>query len=140
MIDNLVLRLVSKNLYTNVVGFSIGYSKNIIDKTKFSKKLDNPTNSFIKIKNILLEEYDLLINEKTFIRKISIWFSGLTNKKIEQLNMFDNNNYNDEDKLERALNNLKLRYGKNVILRGISYTESGTQLLRNKLIGGHNAE
>ena len=54
--------------------------------------------------------------------------------------MFDNNNYNDEDKLERALNNLKLRYGKNVILRGISYTESGTQLLRNKLIGGHNAE
>jgi DNA polymerase V len=140
MIDNLVLRLVSKNLYTNVVGFSIGYSKNIIDKTKFSKKLDNPTNSFIKIKNILLEEYDLLINEKTFIRKISIWFSGLTNKKIEQLNMFDNNNYNDEDKLERALNNLKLRYGKNVILRGISYTESGTQLPRNKLIGGHNAE
>ena len=36
--------------------------------------------------------------------------------------------------------NIKNKFGKNAILRGISLDEKATQIKRNKLIGGHNAE
>ena len=36
--------------------------------------------------------------------------------------------------------NIKKKYGKNSILRAVSYTENATARDRNRLIGGHNAE
>ena len=49
----------------------------------------------------------------------------------------------DEEKdrdVQQALLDIKDKYGKNSILRGISYREKATGRLRNKLIGGHNGE
>ena len=141
MIDNLVLNLVSKNLFTDTIGFYIGYSNHEIESLKFSKKISNYTNSFEIIKNELLEEYDYRINEKYSIRRISIWFNNLTNKRITQLDLFNSNYLNyKEEYLEKTLNDLKIKYGKNSILRGVSYMNFSTQKERNKLIGGHNAE
>ena len=141
MIDNLVLNLVSKNLFTDTIGFYIGYSNHEIESLKFSKKISNYTNSFEIIKNELLEEYDYRINEKYPIRRISIWFNNLTNKRITQLDLFNSNYLNyKEEYLEKTLNDLKIKYGKNSILRGVSYMNFSTQKERNKLIGGHNAE
>ena len=141
MIDNLVLNLVSKNLFTDTIGFYIGYSNHEIESLKFSKKISNYTNSFEIIKNELLEEYDYRINEKYPIRRISIWFNNLTNKRITQLDLFNSNYINyKEEYLEKTLNDLKIKYGKNSILRGVSYMNFSTQKERNKLIGGHNAE
>jgi len=39
-----------------------------------------------------------------------------------------------------AMNEIKSKYGKNSILRGLSFAENATQLKRNKMLGGHNAE
>ena len=46
---------------------------------------------------------------------------------------------NKELKIEKTINNLKKKYGKNSILRGVSYLENANQINRNKMIGGHNA-
>lgn len=49
----------------------------------------------------------------------------------------------DEEKdmdMQQALLDIKGRYGKNSILRGISYREKATGKIRNTLIGGHNGE
>ena len=40
MIDNIVLRLVSKKLYANGVGFFIGYSKHDVSSLKVSLKFE----------------------------------------------------------------------------------------------------
>lgn len=40
--------------------------------------------------------------------------------------------------MQQALLYIKGRYGKNSILRGISYREKATGKIRNTLIGGHN--
>ena len=45
-----------------------------------------------------------------------------------------------EQKLALAINSIKNELGKNTILRGINLEESATAKMRNKLIGGHNAE
>ena len=141
MIDNLVLNLVSKRLYTNRIGFYIGYSKDIIFPLSVNKKIDYHTNSYTKIANEILTEYDYRINHEFNIRRIGISFGNLDDKTIEQLDIFNTSQKEEiEEKLEYAMYNLKNKYGKNTILRAISYTESGTQRIRNTLIGGHNAE
>ena len=141
MIDNLVLKLVNSRLYTNVIGFHISYSKHIIPSLSVHKKLDYHTNSYTKIVGELLLEYDYRINQEFPIRRIGISFNNLLNRKVEQLDIF--NTLQDEDKEEKlssTIDNLKNKYGKNTILRAISYTDCATAKIRNTLIGGHNAE
>lgn len=141
MIDTLVLQLVTKNLATSVVGFYIGYSNDVYPSLKVSKRLSNPSNSFSKISQVILDEYDFSIDRKYPIKRINIYFGELTSKKIEQTDLFSNDNLEKEDeKLERVMNQIKNKFGKNAILRAISYDEGATQRERNKLIGGHNAE
>ena len=141
MIDNLTLQLVKKNLYTESVGFIIGYSKDIIPPLKITKKLNKPTISFSTIVKELLIEYDYMINPQYKIRRIGIYFHKLAKKKSEQLDLFSNSKLESTDqKIEQTMLLIKNKYGNNSILRGISYDKYATQRKRNKLIGGHNAE
>lgn len=141
MIDTLVLQLVDKHLSTSVIGFYIGYSHDIYPALKMSKKLSNPSNSFSKISRVILDEYDFSIERKYPIKRINIWFGGLTSKKLEQFDLFSDNSLEESDeKIESVMNLIKNKFGKNAILRAISYEEGATQRERNKLIGGHNAE
>ena len=43
-----------------------------------------------------------------------------------------------ERHLQQTLIGIKRKYGKNSILKAISYTEKCTARMRNKLVGGHN--
>ena len=139
MIDNLVLRLVKKKLYTNNVGFSIGFSKDICPPQSISMKLNHASNSFGYISEQIINEYNYRINDKLPIRRIGIWFGNLTNKRIEQLDLFSSLEKEDDDyKVEQAINNIKSKFGKNAILRGVSLTDKATQKERNKMVGGHN--
>jgi len=141
MIDDLVLKLVSKNLCASSVSIYVGYSKDIIQGLKFSKKFEQETNSYTKILNVVLCEYDYRIKEDFPIRRLMICFGDIKEKKYEQLGLFESTLIEEQDnKIENAINFIKSKYGKNSILRGISFTEGANQLNRNKLVGGHNAE
>ena len=67
-----------------------------------------------------------------------------TNKLIllgsAEQSLFSSNDVDAEKDrdMQQALLYIKGRYGKNSILRGISYREKATGKLRNTLIGGHN--
>lgn len=76
MIHTIVLRLVRSNLYTDVIGFYIGYSKDIISPISMHKKIDHQTNSFNLISNILLDEYDYRVSSEQKIRKIGVFLSN----------------------------------------------------------------
>ena len=141
MIDYGSLQLSLKEVYTDVVSFSIGYSKDVIPSLKCSKKLSNKTNSFTTIMNYILEEYDYKVNKKIPIRKVSISFGNVGQKKVEQIDIFSNYLIEEIDnKISKTVNDIKSKYGNNSILRGTSYTQGATQRNRNKLVGGHNAE
>lgn len=141
MIDNMVLRLVEKGLYTSYVGIYIGYSKNIIKPLKFSFKLEEATSSYKFILNKVLEEYDYRINEQFLIRRIGITFGNVSKKRYEQINLFTSLEMEkEENKLEETVIKIKNKFGKNSILRATSYLSDATGRERNKLIGGHNAE
>ncbi len=138
MIDNIILDVIKNNLFVTSVGIYIGYSNNIIPNLGFNIKLDDITDSYTKILNNVLTEYDYRININIPIRKVGISLNVIK-KEYEQLNIFNYNNNDNEVTLEKTLNVIKDKYGKNSILRGVSYLDDSNQVNRNKLIGGHNA-
>ena len=141
MVDNLVNQLVEKNLVAKGVGIYIGYSKNIIPSLKVSFKLEQATCSYKKILARVLTEYDYRINENVPIKRINVCFFGLVIQKYEQLDLFGKIKEEQKEKeLEHTVVEIKNKFGKNSILRAISYQNEATAFKRNKLIGGHNAE
>ena len=54
--------------------------------------------------------------------------------------LFDGVIENDkEESLQKTILNIKKKYGKNSILKGMNLEEKATTVKRNKLIGGHNS-
>ncbi len=141
MIDDLVLQLVEENKVTNGIGLYIGYSKDTLPPLKMNIKLKEATSSYRTIMKRVLEEYDYHINENALVRRMGVTFFDVESKTYEQLNLFSTLEEEKKDsKLEQVMVSLKHRFGKNAILRAISYQQGATQKERNKLIGGHNAE
>ena len=48
--------------------------------------------------------------------------------------------YNAEKKLQLALLDIKHKFGKNAVIKGMNLLNKATAISRNKLVGGHNAE
>ena len=139
MIDNLVLEIVKDGLCTDNISIFIGFTREEHLGIHFSISTDL-TNSYTKILNLVLKEYDYRILEEFKIRRIGISFNGLREKKYEQLDLFSNKLDTSEENLEKTVSNIKNKFGRNSILRCISLDENATQMIRNKFIGGHNAE
>ena len=138
MVDVLVLKLVDQDLVPEKIGISIGYSKGTIHSTGGSMSISNPTNSYTELIKDFMYLYNKHANRDTLIRKINISMINVRNSTYRQLEMFKEEKLTKEEKeLLKTVNIIKSKYGKNQILRAVSYTDSATGRDRNKLIGGH---
>ena len=140
MVELNSIKLVEKNLITDTIGLYIGYSKNVINSTGGSLKLSNYTNTYSNLIQYFLKLYDSTTNKTVPIRRIGVSFNRLVSGQEEQLSLFENQEkITKERKIELAISNIKQKLGKNAIIRGMDLEEGATTILRNKLIGGHNA-
>ena len=140
MVETNVLQLTEKHLVSNHISLFIGYSKNIIKPTRGSRKITNTTNSY----RILLEEFKLLykkvVNPNYPIRQIAISFGNVIDEIYEQYDLFaDYNDIEKEKRVQKALVDIRSKYGKNAVLKGMNFYDKATQRKRNGLVGGHNA-
>ncbi|MDY4787880.1 MAG: DNA repair protein [Bacilli bacterium] len=140
MVESNVLQLVEHHLVTNHISLYIGYSKDIINPSRASHKISNTTNSY----TLLLEEFKLLyqkiIKPNYPIKQIAISFNNVQNELYEQLNLFvDQEQIIKEKRVQSTLVNIKNKFGKNAVLKGMNMEKKATQRKRNTLIGGHNA-
>lgn len=136
-----VLDLVEQHLVTRHIALYVGYSNKKIKATGGSLKIGVCTNSY----RILLSEFITLYKRTTHlncpIRRLGISFGGVIDEKYEAYDLFtDYQEIEKERKLQEALINIKGRYGKNAVFKGMDLLEKATTLKRNKLIGGHNGE
>lgn len=72
-------------------------------------------------------------------------------QQYEQMNLFTdfgtakkekeekNEKLEREKKMQKAMLDIKKKYGKNAILKGMNLQEDGTAMERNRQIGGHKA-
>ena len=138
MLDIVFLELTKINKYTSHIGIYVGYSKDICKPLSISKKLKEPTNNFQELLRITIREYNTYVRKDEKIRRLGIFLGELSDITDCQLNLFESRE--DEQVLGNTINDIKSKYGKNYVLRGVSLEEKATAMKRNKLIGGHNAE
>ena len=136
MVDTLATRMRNTNKMTNVISIYIGYSKNQGGFARRSTLLA-PTDDSQLIFKAILEIYQQYVNDSP-IRMIGICFGGLVDATHQQLNMFeDDKKQINRHNLQKTMDLLQSKYGKNSVLRASSLLEESTIRERNEFIGGH---
>lgn len=140
MVDSNVLALTEKHLVSDHISLFIGYSKNKRKPSRGSTKITNRTNSY----RILMEEFRLLyqkiVDLNYPIRHIGISFGNVRDEIYEQYDLFaDVEEIEKERKLQQTLVDIRNKFGKNAVLKGMNYLDKGTARYRNTTIGGHKA-
>ena len=136
MVDELSSRLRSQNKTTKVVAIFIGYSKN---KGGFARRatLLSASDDTQVLLEAILEIYRRYVDDLP-IRNISISFGGLSEASYQQLNIFEDDKKQEQrHNLQKALDLLHSKYGKNSVLRASALLEESTVKERNEFIGGH---
>lgn len=139
MIDIVCARLRSNHLEGSVIGLGIHYSKTIGGGFYHSMKIDMPTDKadfILKTCETLFDRY----YEELPIRKITVSVGKLTPKIGIQLNIFENFQVKiKEEKILMEMDDIKLKYGKNSLIKAANLLPDSTAIERNKKIGGHSA-
>ena len=131
---------------------SIDYYGRVVPKSAHgSFNFNSYTSSSKEIEEAAARLFDRIIDKKLLVRRIYLTGNHVIdeNKAEEkgvQLDLFESENITtkkekekQERKLQETLINIKERYGKNSILKGLNYEEGATAIERNKQIGGHKA-
>lgn len=139
MIDVLCRKLRANKKLCNVISFGIGYSHKIGGGFYHSVKHPTPTNNENEIYKVCMHIFDKYYNLSP-IRKVSLSFGRLVDDDNVQLNLFEEYEKIEDDKnLNKAIDEIKNRFGANTLLKASSLLEGSTIKERNKKIGGHNA-
>ena len=167
MTDALILSLIDKNFYTNKISLTINYDSeniqnNYIGKTKkdyYGRVIPKESHGIININYYtcnskiinekIIELYKKIMNSSLLVRRVTIAFldiiseDRLKSTETRQLDLFSNNisNINDDkdDKnIIKTVINIKKKYGKNSVIKGISLLDGATGRERNMEIGGHH--
>ena len=156
MTDSLSLDLVEKRLVTAQlvlhVGYEAGKGTGPMVKDWYGRPTPKPAHGSVNLPfptsatSILLksamELYDRIVDKNIFVRRIYVVASQVKDEKSEtarQLNLFEENpDTSRERKQQEAILEIRRKYGKNAILKGMNFEEGATTRDRNQQIGGHH--
>ncbi|MBQ3274221.1 MAG: DNA repair protein [Christensenellaceae bacterium] len=142
MTDMLCLEMVERNSVTDSVTVSVRYSARYEDPpTKGTAHLDRKTNADSLIIPEVVKAYNKCVLLDRPVRGIIISCNNLTEDTgIYQTSLFDGMNGMSPEKnksIQKAVIDIKKKFGKNAIIKGISFEEAATGRERNRQIGGH---
>lgn len=102
-----------------------------------SKTIQEPTNDTLKIYEVckeLLKQH--FLGEPA--RQLSIRLSNVEIERSVQLDLFDTQKEKRQT-LSHTMDAIRNKFGATALLRAVSYTDAGTAIKRNRLVGGHLA-
>lgn len=134
------------------------YGRNIPKHAHGTIHLDRYTSSTELIMKAVLELFDRIMNRKLLSRRINVVACNVLEEtaippqnEYEQMDLFTDyelkNSLQEEEKkrlekersMQKAMIDIKNRFGKNAILKGTNLQEGATTIARNGQIGGHKA-
>lgn len=128
------------------------YGRKVPKGAHGSYNFSTPTSSSKEIIKGALSIFKDKVNPALFIRRIYITASDVIDERAcdyLQMDLFETPDEEQQKKqkeekekerrLQDATISIKKKYGKNALLKGISFTEGATGKERNRQIGGHNA-
>ena len=140
MVEFLSLKLVETQCLCKSISLFIRYSKDCRMPTGGGRKLPQATDSYQILEGYFLELFKRTTFFDSPIRQIALSANDVVGLAASELSLFNAYDVDEEQdrNLQQAMLDIKAKYGKNSILRGISYHTKATGKIRNQLIGGHN--
>ncbi len=141
MTEVLCLDMADKGMTTQSITLKISYSKDLEMKPATGTvSMREATNSFRVVLPYVLELYRHIVQRDQMIRKVNVTCNSVVNEAYEQYDLFTDYAALERDrKLQKAALEIKRRYGKNALIRGMDLQEAGTAIERNQQIGGHRS-
>lgn len=127
------------------------YGRKVPKHAHGTVNLDHKTSSTKIITEYVMNLYKKIVNDRLLVRRINITANNVVNENTikeagyEQIDLFvDYKELNKkrqkeqaEREIQRAMLDIKSKYGKNSILKGMNLQKEGTTIERNSQIGGH---
>ena len=141
MVELNTQRLVKYHLVTDRISLYIGYSDDDGGGASGGQmKLTIRTNSTKKLTKEFIRLYHAKVIPDRLIRKIGISFCDVLDEYYESYDLFTNiDEIEEERNLQLAIIEIKEKFGKNAIFKGMNKLDKATTIKRNTLVGGHNA-
>lgn len=140
-----------KQLYTGEITID-RYGRKIPKHAHGTINIDHKTASVKILSNSAVELFERIINPDLLVRRLNVTANNLESEAeakskttYEQINLFTDykaieeqkKKEEQEKKLQNVVLQIKKKYGKNAILKGMNFEEGGTAIDRNSQIGGH---
>lgn len=156
MTDLLSLDLVDKRLVTTQlvlhVGYEAGKGKGPMVKDWYGRptpkpahgsvNLPFPTSATSVLLRSMMELYDKIVDRNLFVRRVYVVASQVKREEEldgRQMSLFDDaTDTSRERKQQEVILEIRRKFGKNAILKGMNFEEGATTRERNQQIGGHH--
>lgn len=144
-----------KKLYSGPITID-HYGRSVPKSAHGTINLGRQTSSTKLIINAVIELFERIVDKSLLVRRVNITANNVVDEStvkkedsIEQLDLFtdyaavqakkeeEEVELEREKKVQQAMLEIKRKYGKNAILKGMNLEEGATTLERNKQIGGH---
>lgn len=141
MMDALCLDMTEKGLVTSSVTLMVDYSRELALKpASGTAAMRVPTNSYQAIIPKIMQLYERIVMPHRPIRRVHLTCNHIMEEFCEQYDLFTDHAQIERDKkMQRAVLEIKKRFGKNALVRGMDLQEAATAMERNRQIGGHKS-
>lgn len=161
MVDALSLDLVSKKSKTDQIVLSVGYDIESADRCDgelvsdwYGRTVPKPAHGSVNlgryssstslIMSSVLGLYDRIVDKRLSVRRLNVTANHiLTDEQADCLTeptLFDEpKDDSKERRIQESILQIKKKYSKNAILKGMNFEDGATAIERNAQIGGHKA-
>lgn len=148
--------LTNSNIYYNGFVTTDYYGRKIPKPAHGTINLEHKTSSSKVLTDAIIKLYTRIVDKELYVRRINIFANNVVDRNtikedrmVEQISLFTDYKKREEEIKEEKIReqeenivqkvvlDIKNKYGKNAILKGIDFTECATARSRNEQIGGH---
>lgn len=134
------------------------YGRKIPKHAHGTANLDRQTSSTMLIMNAVMDLFDRIVDQNLLVRRVNLTANHVilecdmvSADSYEQMDLFtdyaaeqqkreaEEKVLEREKRMQHAMLDIKKKFGKNAILKGMNLEEGATTIERNKQIGGHKA-
>ena len=148
-VDNLKNQAISSKYNGEIT--TDKYGRKVPKHAHGTINIDHQTSSSKVLTEHIIKLYEQIINKQLLVRRINITVNNVVNENMvknsnyEQINLFvdykevskKREKEEAEKEIQKAMINIKSKYGKNAIIKGMNLQKEGTTIERNGQIGGH---
>ncbi len=141
MADTLCMEMLDRGLVTESISLDVGYANPYAKPhAKGTVSMSVCTNSILVIMPYVVDLYSRIMDRNIPLRRVYLSYNHVRDEVFEQYDLFTNQEQVERNrKLQKTALDIKKKFGKNALVRGMDLEEAGTTMERNRQIGGHKS-